>query len=127
MSGDMKLIREAIVSGQAQPGDYASLPLPDAMRAVTTHKDEIEMFEGMESWDKDPRKSLHIDEVALPEVGPNEVLVAVMASCINFNTVWSAIFEPIPTFQFLERAAKRSPWDQRHDLPYHVIGSDAAS
>ena len=126
MSGDMKLIREAIVSGQAQPGDYASLPLPDAMRAVTTHKDEIEMFEGMESWDKDPRKSLHIDEVALPEVGPNEALVAVMASCINFNTVWSAIFEPIPTFQFLERAAKRSPWDQRHDLPYHVIGSDAA-
>ena len=52
--------------------------------------------------------------------------MAVMASSINFNTVWSAIFEPIPTFQFLERAAKRSPWDKRHDLPYHIIGSDGA-
>ena len=80
------------------------LTLPHSMRAVTTHRDEIDMFEGMESWDKDPTKSIHIDEVALPEVGPNEALVAVMVSCINFNTVWSAIFEPIPTFQFLERA-----------------------
>ena len=84
------------------------------------------MFEGLESRDKDPRRSLHLDEVPVPEVGPNEALVGVMASCINFNTVWTSIFEPLPTFQFLERAAKRSPWDQRHDLPYHIIGSDAS-
>ena len=58
-------------------------------------------------------------------MGPNEALVATMASSINFNTVWTAIFEPIPTFKFLERAAKRSPWDARHNLPYHIIGSDA--
>ena len=26
-----------------------------------------------------------------------------MASAINYNTVWTSIFEPVPTFGFLER------------------------
>jgi len=126
MSSEMNVIRDAIVSGLAKPEDYTGLPLPQSMLAVTTHEDEVKMFEGLESHEKDPRHSLHLDEVAIPEVGPNEALVAVMASSINFNTVWSAIFEPLPTFQFLKRAAKRSPWDKRHDLPYHIIGSDGS-
>jgi crotonyl-CoA reductase len=126
MAGAMKDVREVILSGRASGADYSSLPLPESMTAVTTHKDEEGLFEGLESRDKDPRRSLHLEEVAVPEVGPNEALVAVMASSINFNTVWSAIFEPISTFRFLERAAKRSPWDQRHNLPYHILGSDAA-
>ena len=61
------------------------------------------MFEGLASRDKDPRKSLHVDEVATPEVGPGEAIVAVMASSVNFNTVWTSIFEPVSTFGFLER------------------------
>ena len=56
------------------------------------------MFDGMESADKDPRKSLHIAPVATPELAPDEAYVAVMASAINFNTVWTSIFEPLPTF-----------------------------
>ena len=126
MTIEMKNIREAIMDEQAKTEDFEGLPLPEWMLAVTTHKDEVEMFEGIESWDKDPRKSLHLDEVQVPEVEPNEALVAVMASSINFNTVWSTIFEPLPTFVFLERAAKKSPWDSRHNLPYHIIGSDAS-
>ena len=126
MAGAMKNMREAILSGRASEADYSALPLPESMTAVTTHRDDEKLFEGLESRDKDPRRSLHLEEVAVPEVGSNEALVAVMASSINFNTVWSAIFEPISTFRFLERAAKRSPWDQRHNLPYHILGSDAA-
>ena len=59
-----------------------------------------------------------------PELGPGEALVAVMASAINYNTVWSAIFEPVPTFSFLQRYGRLSPLSKRHDLPYHVLGSD---
>src|SRR4029077_9458351 len=51
-------------------------------------------------------------------------LVAVMASAINYNTVWTSIFEPLPTFGFLERYGKVSPLAKRHDLPYHIVGSD---
>jgi crotonyl-CoA reductase len=82
------------------------------------------MFEGMDSRDKDPRRSLHLDDVPLPELGPGEALVAVMASAINYNTVWTSIFEPIATFSFLERYGRVSPLTKRHDLPYHVVGSD---
>ena len=47
-----------------------------------------------------------------------------MASAINYNTVWTSIFEPMATFGFLERYGRTSPDAQRHDLPHHVVGSD---
>ena len=62
----------------------------------------------------------------LPELAPDEAVVAVMASSINFNTVWTSIFEPMSTFGFLKRLGKESVWGARHDQPFHVVGSDAA-
>jgi crotonyl-CoA reductase len=85
------------------------------------------MFSGLPSADKDPRKSLHIQEVPVPDLAPDEAHIAVMASAINFNTVWTSIFEPLPTFGFLSRLGRESVWGKRHDLPYHVVGSDAAA
>ena len=49
-----------------------------------------------------------------------------MASASNYTTVWTSIFEPVPTFGFLERYGRSSPMGARHDLPYHVVGSDLA-
>ncbi len=62
----------------------------------------------------------------LPELAPDEAYVAVMASSINFNTVWTSIFEPLPTFVFLDRSAGRATWAKRHALDYQVVGSDAS-
>jgi len=62
----MQAIRDAILSGDRTPETYAALELPESYRAVTVHKDEAGMFEGQASRDKDPRKSLHLDEVAVP-------------------------------------------------------------
>jgi crotonyl-CoA reductase len=76
--------------------------------------------------DKDVRRTLRLGEVPMPELAPDEVVVAVMASAINYNTVWSSIFEPISTFRFLERMGKQDKWGARHDRPYHVVGSDAS-
>ena len=73
------------------------------------------MFEGVASADKDPRKTLHVGDVPTPELAPDEVYVAVMASSsINFNTVWTSIFEPLPTFGFLDRLGRESEWGARH-------------
>jgi len=119
-------ILDAIMSGAATAEDYAASKLPASYRAATVHKDEVGLFEGMASREKDPRKSLHVDEVPVPDLGPGEALVAVMASAINYNTVWTSIFEPLPTFAFLERYGKLSPLAKRHDLPYHIVGSDLA-
>src|SRR3954465_7292196 len=101
-----------------------SLPVPTTYRVITVHEDETGMFEGVATKDKDPRKSLHLDEVPTPELGPGEALVAVMASAINYNTVWTSIFEPVSTFGFLKRYGRISELAKRHDLPYHVVGSD---
>src|SRR4029077_11965215 len=88
--------------------------------------DEQEMFAGLPSEEKDPRKSLHLDGGAGPELAPDEALVSVVAPSINFTTVWTSIFEPLPTFAFLQRLGRESVWGKRHDLPYHVVGSDAS-
>ncbi|SFL99562.1 crotonyl-CoA reductase, partial [Streptomyces pini] len=122
----MREILDAILASDSKPADFANLALPESYRAVTVHKDEADMFAGMPTRQKDPRKSLHLDQVPLPELGPGEALVAVMASSVNYNSVWTSIFEPVPTFGFLERYGRTSPLARRHDLPYHIIGSDLA-
>ncbi|HEV2782066.1 MAG TPA: crotonyl-CoA carboxylase/reductase [Actinophytocola sp.] len=120
----MQKILDAIMADEL--AEVGALPVPESYRGITVRADEVDMFEGLDPADKDPRKSLHLDEVATPEVGPGEALVAVMASAINYNTVWTSIFEPLPTFGFLQRYGKTSPLAKRHDLPYHVVGSDLA-
>ena len=121
----MKAFRDAILAG-ASGVELAAIALPSTYRAAIVRQDQAAMFEGMATADKDPRKSLHVEEVAVPELAPDEAYVAVMASAVNFNTVWTSIFEPMPTFQFLSRLGRESVWGRRHDLPYHVVGSDAA-
>jgi crotonyl-CoA reductase len=121
----MQEILDAIQSG-ASGDDIANVPLPESYRAAVVLRDEAGMFEGIESSEKDPRKSLHVQDVPLPELAPDEAVVAVMASSINFNTVWTSIFEPLPTFGFLDRLAKESQWGARHALPYHIVGSDGS-
>jgi len=120
----MQEILEAILDPASQPADFAVIPLPEAYRAVTLHRDEEHMFDGVPDRDRDPRQSLHIEEVPVPELGLGEALVAVMASSVNYNTVWSSIFAPVSTFAFLRRYGKLSQLTARHDLPYHVVGSD---
>jgi len=111
---------------EGAPGEeLAAFPLPASYRAAVVRRGEQGMFEGLASADKDPRRSLHVDEVALPELAPDEAVLAVMASSINFNTVWTALFEPLPTFGFLDRLARESVWGARHALAHHQIGSDA--
>jgi crotonyl-CoA reductase len=122
----MDAIRDAILN-DAPADQLAAIELPDTMRAAVVRKDEVDMFEGLESSDKDPRRSLHVDEVPLPPLGPNEVLIAPMASALNYNTVWTSIFEPLPTFGFLEGMGRLGELGKRHDLPYHIVGSDAAA
>ncbi|HEX2418622.1 MAG TPA: alcohol dehydrogenase catalytic domain-containing protein, partial [Micromonosporaceae bacterium] len=120
----MKEIRDAIVNGRLD--SVAEIPVPSSYRGVVVRSDEVETFEGLGSADKDPRQSLHVDEIPTPRIGPGEALIAVMASAVNYNTVWTSIFEPLPTFKFLQRYGKVSDLAKRHDLPYHVVGSDAA-
>ena len=94
------------IESHASGDEIANLLLPESYRAVVIRREDAAMFEGLASVEKDPRRSLHVIDVPLPELAPDESFVAVMASSINFNTVWTSIFEPMPTFGFLDRLGR---------------------
>ncbi|MBQ0851719.1 crotonyl-CoA carboxylase/reductase [Streptomyces sp. BH-SS-21] len=119
----MDALAQAVVAG-ADRTELAHLPVPGRYTAAHLRAEDVDSFAGVA--DKDVRKSIHLGDVPMPELAPNEVLVAVMASGINYNTVWSAMFEPIPTFSFLKHFGRQDRWAARHDQPFHVIGSDAS-
>ena len=65
----MQAFLDAIQAGA--PGqEIGAIPLPEAYRAAVVRKDEQEMFAGIPSDDKDPRKSLHVEEVPSPSWRP---------------------------------------------------------
>ncbi|MBD9735997.1 MULTISPECIES: crotonyl-CoA carboxylase/reductase [unclassified Streptomyces] len=119
----MDLLSKAVLNG-APPEELERIPLPEEFLAGHLRADDAAVMAG--DSDKDVRRTLHVGHVAMPEPAPDEVVVAVMASSINFNTVWSAMFEPISTFTALRRFARQGGWTTRHDLPHQVVGSDAA-
>ncbi|WP_327145315.1 crotonyl-CoA carboxylase/reductase [Nocardia sp. NBC_01327] len=119
----MDELSEAVVSG-ASPEVLDRIPVPSEYTAAHLRVEDVNMFSDV--MDKDVRKSIHIGQVPMPELAPDEVLIAVMASAMNYNTVWSATFEPMPTFNFLRYYGKQGGWAARHDQPYHVLGSDAS-
>src|SRR6202453_833040 len=120
----MSELLDAAVSG-ASGETLAEIPMPTSTRAVFVRRDEQDMFEGLASNEKDPRRSLHVDDVPVPELAPDEAYVAVMASSINFNTVWTSIFEPLSTFGFLDRLPEGAIRGQRPPPHLHLVGSDA--
>ncbi len=61
----------------------------------------------------EPEKAMQIEVVDTPTIGPDEVLILVMAAGVNYNGVWAALGKPISTFDY-------------HKAPYHIAGSDAA-
>ena len=66
----------------------------------------------------EPRAAFRVEEIDTPQIGPDEVLVAVMAAGINFNNVWAAKGIPIDVIAVRQKAG--DPRD------YHVGGSDAS-
>ena len=44
----MKEILDTILNPSSQPGDFAALPMPEAYRAITLHRDEEHMFDGLD-------------------------------------------------------------------------------
>jgi crotonyl-CoA carboxylase/reductase len=65
-----------------------------------------------------PRDAWQREVIATPSIGPDEVLIYVMASGINFNNVWAALGTPIDVIA--ERQKQGEPED------FHAGGSDCA-
>ncbi|MGH2829161.1 MAG: crotonyl-CoA carboxylase/reductase [Actinomycetota bacterium] len=66
----------------------------------------------------EPEKAFQIEEVDVPEIGPDDALVLVMAAGINYNNVWAARGVPIDVCKVHARFGEPSE--------FHIGGSDAS-
>lgn len=66
----------------------------------------------------DPEKAFAVEQIDIPEPGPGEALVAVMAAGINYNNVWAAKGVPIDVCKVHGKFGE--PTD------FHIGGSDAS-
>lgn len=108
------------------PAAMAACQVPDRYRAAVVRAADQGTFAGVSPSQRDLHQTLHVIDIPTPEPAPGEVLIAVLASSINYNTVWTAMFDPVPTFHFLKTFGRTSASAMRHDQPYHVVGSDAS-
>ncbi len=66
----------------------------------------------------EPEKAFQTEIIDIPEVGPNEALVMVMAAGVNFNNVWAARGIPVDVTKTQAR------WGEPTE--FHIGGSDAS-
>ena len=66
----------------------------------------------------EPSKAFAIEKVPVPEIGPDEALVYVMAAGINYNNVWAALGTPVDVIRVHAQLGD--------DSGYHIGGSDAS-
>jgi crotonyl-CoA carboxylase/reductase len=65
----------------------------------------------------EPTKAFQVEQVPVPEIGPREVLVYVMAAGVNYNNVWAALGIPIDVIAARNRKGEKEK--------FHIGGSDA--
>jgi crotonyl-CoA carboxylase/reductase len=65
-----------------------------------------------------PTKAFQIEPIDVPELGPDEALVHVMAAGINYNNVWAALGIPVDVIKARQRAGEPET--------FHIGGSDAS-
>ncbi len=66
----------------------------------------------------EPRHAIRDEVIDVPEIGPHEALVLVMAAGVNFNNVWAARGVPVDVTKTQAR------WGEPTD--FHIVGSDAS-
>ena len=61
----------------------------------------------------DPVDAMQLESIEVPEPGPGEVLVRVMAAGVNYNGVWASMGRPVSIFRYTGD-------------DFHIGGSDAS-
>ena len=124
----MQHILDAILAGDTTPEDFAALELPESYRGRDRPQGRGRHVRGpRDRSDKDPRKSLHLDDVRAPRARPGRGARRGDGQRRSTTTPCGPRSSSrCSTFGFLERYGRISPLSKRHDLPYHVVGSDLA-
>ncbi|MGE0598786.1 MAG: crotonyl-CoA carboxylase/reductase [Dehalococcoidia bacterium] len=66
----------------------------------------------------EPTEAFREEVIEVPEIGPDDVLVYVMAAGVNYNNVWAGLGSPVDVIAARQKMGQ--PWD------HHIGGSDAS-
>jgi crotonyl-CoA carboxylase/reductase len=66
----------------------------------------------------EPKESFQPEVIEVPELGPRDVLVYVMAAGVNYNNVWAALGIPVNVIAARQKAGEKED--------FHIGGSDAS-
>lgn len=66
----------------------------------------------------EPKDAFKMEQIDVPELGPRDVLVYVMAAGINYNNVWAALGTPVNVIAARQKAGEKED--------FHIGGSDAS-
>jgi len=64
----------------------------------------------------EPKDAFALERIEVPEPGPFEVIVRVMAAGVNFNSIWASLGKPVSVFGFGDHP----------EHGHHIGGSDGA-
>lgn len=112
MNADELNEREPVATMSGEPVPIGQLPaigdVPSTMYAQVIRPDRF----------GDPSEAFQPEVVDTPKIGPNEVLIGVMAAGINYNNVWAARGYPVNQIAVRQRRGEAED--------FHIGGSDAA-
>jgi crotonyl-CoA carboxylase/reductase len=100
-NGSSPVDSSAVAKLDVEPGT-----LPETMAAWVIRQER----EG------EPTEAFQLEQVEVPEPGPLEVIVRVMAAGVNFNNVWAALGKPVSVFGYGDHP----------EYGHHIGGSDAS-
>ncbi len=64
----------------------------------------------------EPMEAFQLEEIEVPQPGPFEVIVRVMAAGVNYNNVWAAMGKPVSVMKYGDHP----------EFGHHIGGSDAS-
>lgn len=102
----------AIVSGSKDMYELGDVPdlgvVPNKMLAQVIRAERF----------GEPRDAFKEEAVPVPELGPRDVLVYVMAAGVNYNNVWAAMGIPVDVIKARQKKGEKED--------FHIGGSDAS-
>lgn len=66
----------------------------------------------------EPKTAFQVEQIQVPDIGPREVLVYVMAAGVNYNNVWAALGIPVNVIKARQKKGEKED--------FHIGGSDAS-
>src|SRR6476661_10914386 len=106
------MVSPAIVSRSQDLYELGDVPelghVPDKMLAQVIRAERF----------GEPRDAFKQEALPIPELGPRDVLVYVMAAGVNYNNVWAALGIPINVIKARQKKGERES--------FHIGGSDAS-